>query len=79
MSANKTGVESCVETPAAPEWLSKLESRREKLTKSKKLGHESGAGAPCNVCGEYFDRLLADNCTWALVVLMNWLLFLGLT
>ncbi|XP_030379499.1 uncharacterized protein LOC115627806 [Scaptodrosophila lebanonensis] len=39
----------CVETPAAPEWLSKLESRRELLKKSK-LGHESGAGAPCNVC-----------------------------
>lgn len=43
--------ESCVETPAAPEWLSKLESRREKLTKAK-LGHEVGAGAPCNECGK---------------------------
>lgn len=43
-------VESCVETSTAPEWLSKLESRREKLTK-RKLGHESGAGAPCNHCG----------------------------
>lgn len=69
MSANKTGVESCVETPAAPEWLSKLESRREKLTKSKKLGHESGAGAPCNVCGSacpgldlHFWRKVCRNC-----------------
>lgn len=60
--------ESCVETPAAPEWLSKLESRREKLTKSK-LGHESGAGAPCNVCGSkcpgldlHFWRKVCRNC-----------------
>ena len=43
--------DSCVETPAAPEWLSKLESRREKLVRGK-LGHEAGAGAPCNDCGE---------------------------
>lgn len=31
--------QSCVETPAEPEWLSKLENRREKL-KQTKLGHE---------------------------------------
>lgn len=37
---------SCVETPDAPEWLSKLEERREKLKKSR-LGHEAGLGAPC--------------------------------
>lgn len=40
--------ESCVETPAAPEWLSKLELRRETLTK-RRLGHESGAGSLCLV------------------------------
>lgn len=32
----------------APEWLKKLESRRE-LTRGK-LGHEFGAGASCNNC-----------------------------
>ncbi|CAH3920866.1 testin [Pieris brassicae] len=42
--------ESCVETPEAPAWLSKLESQREKLSKAR-LGHDSGAGAPCNSCG----------------------------
>ncbi|CAB3250579.1 unnamed protein product [Arctia plantaginis] len=41
---------SCVETPEAPAWLSKLESQREKLSKAR-LGHDSGAGAPCNSCG----------------------------
>ncbi|VVC88488.1 unnamed protein product [Leptidea sinapis] len=41
--------ESCVETPEAPAWLSKLESQREKLSKAR-LGHDSGAGAPCNSC-----------------------------
>lgn len=44
--------ESCVETPEAPAWLSKLESQREKLSKAR-LGHDSGAGAPCNSCGTY--------------------------
>ncbi|XP_053605617.1 testin [Plodia interpunctella] len=42
--------DSCVETPEAPAWLSKLESQREKLSKAR-LGHDSGAGAPCNSCG----------------------------
>ncbi|XP_059053701.1 testin [Achroia grisella] len=42
--------QSCVETPEAPAWLSKLESQREKLSKAR-LGHDSGAGAPCNSCG----------------------------
>lgn len=40
--------ETQIETPDAPEWLSKLESRRE-LVRGK-LGHELGAGAPCNNC-----------------------------
>lgn len=59
---------SCVETPAAPDWLSKLEDRREKLRKSK-LGHEAGAGAPCNECGDkcpgldlHFWRKVCRNC-----------------
>ncbi|XP_068622062.1 testin [Battus philenor] len=42
--------DSCVETTEAPAWLSKLESQREKLSKAR-LGHDSGAGAPCNSCG----------------------------
>ena len=49
--------QSCVETPDAPDWLLKLENRREKL-KLSKLGHESGAGAPCNACGTYKIMLL---------------------
>lgn len=60
--------DSCVETPAAPEWLSKLESRREKLVRGK-LGHEAGAGAPCNDCGDkcpgldlHFWRKVCRNC-----------------
>uniref|UniRef100_A0A1A9W3P9 Testin n=1 Tax=Glossina brevipalpis TaxID=37001 RepID=A0A1A9W3P9_9MUSC len=59
---------SCVETPDAPEWLSKLESRREQLKRSK-LGHEAGAGAPCNDCGDkcpgldlHFWRKVCRNC-----------------
>ncbi|KAH8280425.1 hypothetical protein KR018_006983 [Drosophila ironensis] len=59
---------SCVETPTAPEWLSKLESRREQLKRSR-LGHESGAGAPCNQCREkcpgldlHFWRKVCRNC-----------------
>ncbi|EDW01376.1 uncharacterized protein LOC6560187 [Drosophila grimshawi] len=67
MSSNdKSG--SCVETPTAPEWLSKLESRRELLKRSK-LGHESGAGAPCGECKEkcpgldlHFWRKVCRNC-----------------
>lgn len=42
--------ESCIETPEAPAWLSKLERQREKLSKAR-LGHDSGAGASCNLCG----------------------------
>lgn len=42
--------ESSVEIPSAPAWLSKLENRREILSKSK-IGHETGAGASCNICG----------------------------
>ncbi|KAI8123987.1 hypothetical protein FF38_12459 [Lucilia cuprina] len=59
---------SCVETPAAPDWLSKLEDRREKLKRAK-LGHEAGAGAPCNECGLkcpgldlHFWRKVCRNC-----------------
>ncbi|XP_020803330.1 uncharacterized protein LOC110180050 [Drosophila serrata] len=59
---------SCVETPKAPEWLSKLESRREQLKRSK-LGHESGAGAPCLECKDkcpgldlHFWRKVCRNC-----------------
>ncbi|XP_075166253.1 testin LIM domain protein [Haematobia irritans] len=59
---------SCVETPAAPEWLSKLEDRRERL-KFAKLGHEVGAGAPCSVCNDkcpgldlHFWRKVCRNC-----------------
>ncbi|KAI9577703.1 uncharacterized protein LOC119641252 [Glossina fuscipes] len=59
---------SCVETPAAPEWLSKLESRREQLKRCK-LGHEAGAGAACNDCGDkcpgldlHFWRKVCRNC-----------------
>ncbi|XP_061394387.1 uncharacterized protein LOC133329946 [Musca vetustissima] len=65
MTDNKN---SCVETPAAPEWLSKLEDRREKL-KCSKLGHEAGAGAPCSVCEDkcpgldlHFWRKVCRNC-----------------
>ena len=35
---------------SVPEWLIKLESRREKI--KAKLGHESGNGAPCMSCGK---------------------------
>ncbi|XP_073846740.1 testin LIM domain protein [Musca autumnalis] len=59
---------SCVETPAAPEWLSKLEDRREKL-KCSKLGHEAGFGAQCSVCEDkcpgldlHFWRKVCRNC-----------------
>lgn len=40
-----------VETSTVPDWLEKLEKRRELVSKGR-LGHESGAGAPCLVCGE---------------------------
>lgn len=62
MNANSTEVES---TPA-PDWLVKLESRRE-LVRGK-LGHEVGAGAPCNNCSEcigldlHFWRKVCRNC-----------------
>ncbi|KAH8373042.1 hypothetical protein KR009_011030 [Drosophila setifemur] len=59
---------SCVETPMAPEWLSKLENRREQLKRSK-LGHESGAGAACLECKDkcpgldlHFWRKVCRNC-----------------
>lgn len=68
MSSTKNNSNSCVETPTAPEWLSKLESRRELLKRSK-LGHESGAGAPCNECQDkcpgldlHFWRKVCRNC-----------------
>ncbi|XP_068144222.1 uncharacterized protein Tes [Drosophila tropicalis] len=66
MASNNSN--SCVETPLAPEWLSQLEDRREQLKKSK-LGHESGAGAPCTECLEkcpgldlHFWRKVCRNC-----------------
>ncbi|XP_058832677.1 uncharacterized protein LOC131690734 [Topomyia yanbarensis] len=59
--------ESGIETTAAPEWLVKLESRREQI--KAKLGHESGNGAPCVVCGSkcpgldlHFWRKVCRNC-----------------
>lgn len=61
--------ENCVEEPVAPEWLSKLESRRENLQRATKLSHEVGAGAPCGECGEkcpgldlHFWRKVCRNC-----------------
>ncbi|XP_036332992.1 testin [Rhagoletis pomonella] len=61
--------ENCVEEPVAPEWLSKLESRRENLQRSTKLSHEVGAGAPCGECGDkcpgldlHFWRKVCRNC-----------------
>ncbi|XP_055528166.1 testin isoform X2 [Wyeomyia smithii] len=59
--------ESGIETTAAPEWLVKLESRREQI--KAKLGHESGNGAPCVVCESkcpgldlHFWRKVCRNC-----------------
>ncbi|XP_055599147.1 uncharacterized protein LOC129748525 [Uranotaenia lowii] len=59
--------ESGIETAAAPEWLVKLESRREQI--KAKLGHESGNGAPCVACGTkcpgldlHFWRKVCRNC-----------------
>lgn len=43
-----------------PEWLEKLEKRREIVSKGR-LGHESGAGAPCNVCGEIIHYHIAPH------------------
>ncbi|XP_017019886.1 uncharacterized protein Tes [Drosophila kikkawai] len=67
-AAQSPSPNSCVETPKAPEWLSKLESRREQLKRSK-LGHESGAGAPCLECQDkcpgldlHFWRKVCRNC-----------------
>lgn len=52
----------------APEWLIKLENRREQRIKNK-LGHEVGAGAPCLVCKEkcsgldlHFWRKICKGC-----------------
>ncbi|SPP75346.1 uncharacterized protein LOC117592537 isoform X1 [Drosophila guanche] len=69
MSDSKS-TNSCVETPTAPEWLSKLENRREMVTLNRsKLGHESGAGAPCTECKDkcpgldlHFWRKVCRNC-----------------
>lgn len=51
----------------APEWLLKLENRRQMIR--SKLGHEVGQGAPCGVCGDgcpgldlHFWRKLCKNC-----------------
>lgn len=67
-NTSNNNINSCVETPAAPDWLSKLEDRREKLKRAK-LGHEAGAGAPCNECGVkcpgldlHFWRKVCRNC-----------------
>ncbi|XP_062563417.1 uncharacterized protein LOC134226579 isoform X2 [Armigeres subalbatus] len=58
---------SGTDTGSVPEWLIKLESRREQI--KAKLGHESGNGAPCIVCGEkcpgldlHFWRKVCRNC-----------------
>lgn len=55
------------ESPA-PEWLLKLETRRQNLSRGK-LGHESGAGAACTLCGSgcpgldlHFWRKVCRNC-----------------
>ncbi|XP_055621903.1 uncharacterized protein LOC129765526 [Toxorhynchites rutilus septentrionalis] len=59
--------ESGIETAAAPDWLVKLESRREQIR--GRLGHESGNGAPCIVCENkcpgldlHFWRKVCRNC-----------------
>lgn len=54
------GDSSCVETSAVPDWLEKLEKRRELVSKGR-LGHEHGAGAPCNVCGMILKSLINMN------------------
>ncbi|XP_059622617.1 uncharacterized protein LOC132265848 [Phlebotomus argentipes] len=61
--------DSCVETSSTPEWVVKLEKKREEVFKGRRLGHESGAGAPCNVCGSacpgldlHFWRKVCRNC-----------------
>lgn len=38
------------EAPPAPNWLLKLEEQRARRLRTK-LGHEAGAGAPCQICG----------------------------
>lgn len=40
-----------VEVTETPNWLKELEAKREKRLKAK-LGHETGAGAPCLKCGD---------------------------
>lgn len=59
--------ESGIETTVAPDWLLKLESRREQI--KAKLGHESGNGALCIVCENkcpgldlHFWRKVCRNC-----------------
>lgn len=59
--------ESGIETASVPEWLIKLESRREQI--KAKLEHESGNGAPCAICGTkcpgldlHFWRKVCRNC-----------------
>lgn len=51
-----------------PEWLVDLENKREKK-KGSRLGHEIGANARCNVCGDgcpgldlHFWRKTCKNC-----------------
>lgn len=39
------------ETAPVPNWLLKLEEQRARRLKVK-LGHEAGAGAPCQKCGD---------------------------
>lgn len=52
----------------APKWFVKLETERANLKRAK-LGHESGSGAPCNICKDkcpgldlHFWRKLCRNC-----------------
>lgn len=40
-----------IEVTETPNWLQELEAKREKRLKAK-LGHETGAGAPCLKCGD---------------------------
>lgn len=40
-----------IEVPETPNWLQELEAKRERRLKAK-LGHETGAGAPCLKCGD---------------------------
>lgn len=40
-----------IEVTETPNWLQELEAKRERRVKAR-LGHESGAGAPCLKCGD---------------------------